>query len=588
MNWKDTNKLCFAIAIVAMVTTTSDAQVLRGKSGSFRINAKPRDVSPKKLTTTDLKLAHPILISASIAVEDPNRDGFLNGMEEQLVKVKVTNGGNSQTGEVSISTSPTGNFEGIKVVCPAPVSSIMPNQTVELSLVLSAARKINEKEVSLLIQVLESNGFDASENYILKLKCKPAETPVFAISDIVIKDQSGNSQIEPKEMAEIEVRLTNVSNTKAMNPKVKISNKPNTYFSSYSDTVFHYQNIEPNKYVDISFTAYSNMYTSKLEIAIAIEEELMLEPQKLSIALPLNSSLLQTKEIVMKNAELTAQKEKKDYTSIQFSELETNLPVFKRNAKSKLAIIIGNRDYKYADDVDFAINDARSIRNYFTQSFGIAEGNIIYIENAAKGDFETLFGDENNPQGKLANSIIEGETEVYIFYSGHGAPSLTERKPYFVPVECEPNYIHLGGYSLATFYQNLGRLKSPKICVFMDACFSGANIFKNMSPIWIKSQNALQKIPVNISVIASSSDTQLSTWYNEKQHGLFTYFLLKSFHSYKDTDANKNRKVEFAEIMRYVDDKRMGISHISKKVHGIDQTPVLLNSNPEFDYLFEY
>ena len=191
-----------------------------------------------------------------------------------------------------------------------------------------------------------------------------------------------------------------------------------------------------------------------------------------------------------------------------------------------------------------------------------------------------LFGTEMNEKGKLFNTVMPGLSDVFVFYSGHGAPGLKDQKGYFVPVECDPNYVEISGFDSNVFYKNLGKLPAKSVTVVLDACFSGANVFSNISPIVIKAQSATR--PENINILGSSSGSQVSSWYNDKGHGLFTYFFLKSLQDKAISDKNGDGAVTLREIHQVLSDNVRGVPYWARRLHGIEQTPTLEAKTPDF------
>lgn len=252
------------------------------------------------------------------------------------------------------------------------------------------------------------------------------------------------------------------------------------------------------------------------------------------------------------------------------ADVDLNLPKTKMSNPDAIAVVIGNSEYRKTASVDFAVNDARSMKKYLIEVLGYKEGNIFYIENATKGDFEVFFGAKDLPEGKLFNTVKPGKSDVFIFYSGHGAPGLKDQTGYFVPVECDPQYVEIGGYSSKVFYENLSKIPARNITVVLDACFSGVSLYKNISPIVIKAkENELAK---NLVILSSSSSDEVSSWYNEQKHGMFTYFLLKAIHN-KNADLNKDNKLTFEEVYQFISDKADGVPYYARRFHNVEQTP---------------
>ncbi len=258
------------------------------------------------------------------------------------------------------------------------------------------------------------------------------------------------------------------------------------------------------------------------------------------------------------------------------NELSTNIPKNNKKNPNGVAVIIGNSKYQKTQAVDFAVNDAQLMKKYVIEVLGFSEGNIIYVENASYIDFKLIFGAKDNPKGKLFNTIKPNISDVFIYYSGHGAPDLNNKKAYFVPVEADPQYIELTCFEMEVFYDNLAQIPAKSVNVILDACFSGTNIYKNISPIVIKSKGALGL--KNGALLASCAADQVSSWYNEKGQSLFTYFFLKAIHN-KNADKNKDNKLTMQEIYDYVSDNAEGVPYYARRLHAIQQNPVLNGQN---------
>mgnify|MGYP002467714433 CR=1 FL=1 len=259
-----------------------------------------------------------------------------------------------------------------------------------------------------------------------------------------------------------------------------------------------------------------------------------------------------------------------------FSDVDIRIPKTKMSNPNAIAVVIGNANYQKTKNVKYAVNDARSIKNYLITTLGYKPGNVFLINNATLSDFKTFFGNDQTYKGKLYNSVKPGQSDVFIYYSGHGAPSLKNNAAYFVPVECDPQYVELGGYHTNTFYRNLGKVPAKSVTVVLDACFSGATVFDNISPIVVKSKGI--KGVKNGVLLSSSSKDEVSCWYNAKVHGMFTYFFLKAIHN-RNADKNKDGNLTYLEIYKYLIDNAEGVPYFARRIHGIEQTPRIQGKN---------
>lgn len=250
-----------------------------------------------------------------------------------------------------------------------------------------------------------------------------------------------------------------------------------------------------------------------------------------------------------------------------------------------IAVVIGNKKYKssYIPEVDFADRDSEMFKEYLTKLWGVNDENIIYLENATKTDFELIFGSPVEPNGKLSDFVKDENTRIIIYYSGHGVPDVNENKGYLVTYDCDPYRIKLTGYPLELMYSNLSKLKSSKINIFLDACFSGSTesgmLIKNASPIFLVAENPVISLNGG-QIFTSSSGNQISSWYREKGHGLFSYFLMKGLKG--EADKNNNKVISNTEINNYLNEN---VIFTAKKLYGRVQEPKYYGSPDEINVL---
>ncbi|MBM3556484.1 MAG: caspase family protein, partial [Alphaproteobacteria bacterium] len=109
-----------------------------------------------------------------------------------------------------------------------------------------------------------------------------------------------------------------------------------------------------------------------------------------------------------------------------------------------VAVIIGNRDYKgTVPRVDYAHNDAEAIKRWIIEVQGFRPGNIIDLRNASQAEMLSVLGSTESHRGRLFQYVRPGESEVIVFYSGHGMPGLRDRRGYLLPVDGNPDTVEI-------------------------------------------------------------------------------------------------------------------------------------------------
>jgi hypothetical protein len=251
------------------------------------------------------------------------------------------------------------------------------------------------------------------------------------------------------------------------------------------------------------------------------------------------------------------------------------LPLVKvKQNKNAYAIVIGIENYRQKlPKADYAVADAKIISEYLTKTMGYSEENVITLLNdrALKSDLEKYF------DRWLSNNVEEND-RVFIYYSGHGAPNTKNGDAYLVPYDGDPTFIAETGYSIARLYESLGKLKAKEITVVLDSCFSGAGgrsvLAKGAKPL-VMTTNMLG-IQRNISVMTASSGDQISSAYDEKGHGLFTYFLLKGIKN--ENVIQPDGSIKMDDLFGYI---KPQVERIARKQFNNEQTPQFIRAKKD-------
>lgn len=504
---------------------------------------------------------------------EPSGNNILDAEETGKIILTFRNNGKGDAFDVVAELKPDRELKGLVFDRRVSVGTIPAGGNSRKEILLTTSEELPTGQVKLNIEIKEANGFDA-DSMMLAFKVKAFEPPKLVVADMGIEDQNGNSKIEPMEFVETTVRVQNIGYGDAKGVAVNIENGKNVYIGGEGKTRFDVGLLSPGQFKDISFMFYTNKRVKdgeQIPISVNITEARVRYDEKKPLALAINARQKSVSEFLVKGVD-APKAEIRIATGLSV-DIEQDLPKTKMQNNEAIAVVIGNRDYRKAKRVEFAVNDAEAIKLYLTEVLGFRDGNIFFVSNASKGDFELFFGNKGNHKGKLYDAVKAGKSDVFVFYSGHGAPGLKDKRGYFVPVEADPHYIELGGYPIDVFYENIAKVPARSMTVVLDSCFSGANVFDNISPMVLEINNPVINLQNGV-VMSSSSGSQVSSWYNEKKHGMFTYFFLKAMHN-KNADFNGNGELTFEEIYRYISDNAEGVPYYARRVHGVDQTPTI-------------
>ncbi len=242
-------------------------------------------------------------------------------------------------------------------------------------------------------------------------------------------------------------------------------------------------------------------------------------------------------------------------------DVDINIPTTSQTNNQTFVVVVANENYKTESKVRFAINDGRVFKQYCTNTLGIPETNIHFIEDATLNNMRR----EINWLGRVALAY-EGEVRLIVYYAGHGIPDEATGSSYLLPVDGVSTDC-ASGYSLKSLYEELGKMASQSVTVFMDACFSGSSrgdgMLASSRGVAIA---AKEEVPTgNLVVFSATQKDETAFPYEEKKHGLFTYFLLKKL---QETEGN----VSYQELATYL---RRQVSRHAIVVNNKSQTPSL-------------
>ena len=224
------------------------------------------------------------------------------------------------------------------------------------------------------------------------------------------------------------------------------------------------------------------------------------------------------------------------------SDVDVNIPQGKQDNSNTYAIIIGNEQYKSVTSVSFAENDANIFAKYCTQVLGLPAKNVSLYTNISYAGFLKAIR-----QIKQIAKTNNGNLNIIFYYSGHGIPNEDTKDAYLLPIDADGTMMEVC-YPVSKLYADLSATNAKRIMVFLDACFSGAQrdggvLQASARGVAIKAKpTSPQK---NMLVFSAASGEETAYPYKEKNHGIFTYYLLKKL---QETEGN----VTMGELTDYV------------------------------------
>ncbi|MBJ2188868.1 MAG: caspase family protein [Muribaculaceae bacterium] len=250
------------------------------------------------------------------------------------------------------------------------------------------------------------------------------------------------------------------------------------------------------------------------------------------------------------------------------SDVDENIPLVKRANDNTVALIIANENYQFVAPVASALHDGEVFAEYCEKTLGIPKTRIRRYSDASLGVVQRAMADLRNMVGALNAS--NNDVNVIVYYAGHGMPDEATKDAFLLPVDGDAQ-ISETCFALSRLYKELDEMNATNVMVFLDACFSGAQRGEGMlmaaRGVAIKPKETQPQ--GNMFVLSATSGQETAMPYKAKNHGMFTYFLLKKL---QESKGNATLR----ELSDYV---IKNVREQSNAVNKKPQTPTL-NASP--------
>lgn len=536
---------------------------------------------------------------------DANNNKILEALENGSILITLHNHGGKAEG-VSVDLTPVKKLPGLLFDATSKKVDIPSGGEIVTDFPLSAGIDIPTDSLQFDIRVSEPLGYDVEAQLILStFEFPKAKMSLQGVS--ILDSGTGlrslstgpDGKIQKGEVVRAVVTLQNIGEGVADGVEYKIeTSDPNVLLMTESgitkSITGKLDKLLVGEVKEFSFRmSANNNYQNRSEwlpVYLSVKEtagfgDLLYE----NIPIPLDAMPAQPKIVDIKGEteKLMRQQQTRVYSSSnrissQSKVKDINIaPSGKPIFTNAVAVVIGAEKNMYgAAQAPYAARDAQVISKYFKNSMGVNDIRMITDEQVTGTALSDLF----DPRfGYLAQVVEPGQTDVFVYYSGHGLPFVSEsgiQDVYLFPYDARREAVQDRGYSLNKLYADLNQLGAKSVTVIMDACFSGASRMTST----VDSENISREKGVRIAlpqlssrpwdtnpefrVFTSSTGEQTSLGYDAAQAGLFTYYLALGLQG--EADSNGDGTLLFDELVHFVTER---VSSESIKIRGGNQTP---------------
>lgn len=574
----------------------AQAQSVTSESISFRLE----DVT-EMFMPPDLRM--------NIKFIDDNNNNILEAEESGYILLEISNRG-GKADNVKVTVTPADRSYGVDLGQSVINTYVDKNSSTEVHVPMTASLNVPTGFTKFNIVVSEPMGYDI--NATLELSTFEFQRAKLNLNGVEISDSgvdtkpyNGNpdNKLQNMDVVRATVLIQNIGDGEAKNIRYTISSKdPNIRLltmSGYAQSITgELADMLVGQTNEISFRLSPNAhYTHKGDFIpvylTVMEDKGFGNITSQQIPIPFDAATVKpetvkvegNKEMLMaslgtkvisNDARVTSETRYKD---IMVAPLGQSI------YQNAIAIVIGAEVYqdKAIAPAPYAARDAEVMSEYFRKSLSIKDVRTYTDGQATRSELKRLF----DPQrGSLAYSVVPGQTDLYVYYSGHGVPMTMpdgSKDVFLIPYDVGKDWISEDGYSLNKLYRELASLNAKSVTVILDACFSGSS---RTSEVYASQSIANQKFVIvdetemeqpwlnnpSFRVFTSSRGDQTSQANDRTRSGRFTYYLAVGLQG--DADKDGNGKIMMSELVEFV------TSNVDKETSG-QQTPQF-NGNSDF------
>jgi hypothetical protein len=493
------------------------------------------------------KFANPPRLELAVQLVDSDQSRSISGGERGKLVVTIKNTGQSAAEDITVKIK--ANNRNLDLDSAVTINRIEAGDSAVKAVAFSASKRLDAGEIRFIASASEKDGFDADDR-IVAVQGEPFKAPELMLASQTVRPGQGNLNY-------LVYELINQGQGTARDVQLELETGNRVILQNEGDQVLNVGTLAPGAVHQVRIGFYTSLEQGEeVPFRVRIKEQ---DPENHK------TSRLAT---VMPGRGTTAS----SITSIAAApaaapvdSIATNIPEGTLQRPMSMALVIGNRNYGSLDPVRFAHNDANLVGRYLSRAMGYSDVQVRQDMKAIEfrrtfGTREKGFRDGELFQRVELRSRRQKNPEVFIYYSGHGAPDQNDGgRAYIVPVDTGMRDLAYGGYPLNDFYDAIAALPSENVTVVIDSCFSGSSndgmLQKDISPAALKVAKSVTPssgaTPANASIFTSTAPEQVSYWYEDARHSLFTYHFLRGLQGKADQLAeggNEDNRVTSGEL----------------------------------------
>jgi len=499
---------------------------------------------------------------ATLQFSEQNGDSIIEGGETAILKISLTNKGKGTAQGLKLRLADETIDSSMLFVKEQLLNSLGPNMTVDITIPITTNLNLKTRKHILHINIDERNGFNMDPSITLILYTLEYRRPQLVFkgfelcdtckgTNAIIKDNN----LQAGETIRMNVRVQNIGYNLARNVKFSISYNDQNINMLNNSGILGDMEIGEAKQIITFVSPNKNFKNTQLPLFLSLSHDKGLgNLDKFPIPLTINQKPQENKTFEIK-PDMNKFKQP-EALPISIKNIE-QAPFSRTRRNNAIGIVIGIENYTDLPKDPYAENDAKIISNYFKNTLGISLVLTFTSDQAKWVFFDDMFNLEN---GELKKKVSEGFSDIFIFYSGHGIPSLIGEQIYLMPSDGKKDRLSSQGINLTAFFENLQHIGARNVTVILETSFSGMSrqsekikpvnlLGMNNTKTGAKLREAWINNP-NFAIFNSTSSASVSYASDQSSTGLFTYYICLGLQG--EADSNYDKKITAGELDQYL------------------------------------
>ena len=540
---------CFGIAAAPGSTLRLAVGGETIEIGPFDADGSVPSAPPPRRESAAPAPGAPVRLESDVRWEGakPFGDGALDAGERGELLVDVTNRGERSASGLALTLEPP--VDHVDFPASLAVADLAPGARTTVRVPFQAGAELASSTLHLVFRVREPFGHDAAPIEV-ELAARGEPLPELELTDDLVV--AGYGLPAPRDaILTLELRVRNVGAGTAHDVVARVSPGADVFPARDTQDRFELGELGPGATAELVYRCYANRQAEQLALEVELGHARSAgAPSRALLTLPLDDDWGPPR-VVRIEADPQAPPALAPAPPPLASDVDRGVPEGALARPTGLAVVLGVERYAGLPPARFAADDARTAARYFEHALGIPRTRIELLleKEVTLGALQRVFG----PGGWLARRAA-ADSDVFVFFAGHGVSTAASFDPYLLPADGDPGYLEQTALPLARVVDWLGALDVRSTSLFVDACFSGRTregdtLFAGSRPLVVVPVGPPH--PSGLSLYSAARGAQIAGTLDAQAHGLFSYYLFRGLAGAADADGD--RRITAGELARWLE-----------------------------------